>query len=215
MLGKRTAPKLSNMGIKTIGDLAKTDQKLLLKKFGKHGSMMWNYANGIDNQEVNYKYEKPKSIGNSVTLPTDISGKEQLQEVILALTEQVTYRLRKNKLLANVVNVQLRTKDFVDFSHQKKLDFSTANTKDIYKKAKELLNEMHKQNILIRLVGVRVDNLIDKNQVQLSLFNNLDDGKQEKLDKVMDELKGRYGYGSITRMGEMDVNNIINIRKKE
>lgn len=63
MLGRKTIPKLSNMRIRTIGDLAKTDKELLSKKFGKHGIMMWEYANGIDNSEVQYKFENPKGIG--------------------------------------------------------------------------------------------------------------------------------------------------------
>ena len=118
MLGKRTVPKLYNMQIKTIGDLAKTNKELLAKKFGKHGVMMWEYANGIDNSEVKYIKEKPKGIGNSVTLPQDITNIEKLEEILLAITEQVTYRLRKYNLYASTVNVQLRNKEFKDFSHQ-------------------------------------------------------------------------------------------------
>lgn len=123
MLGKKTVPKLYNMQIKTIGDLARSDKNLIVKKFGKHGLMMWEYANGIDNSEVVYKEELPKSVGNSVTLPKDFYDIEEIYKVIIALTEQVTYRLRKYDLLANVVCVQLRTKDFKDYSHQKKLRF--------------------------------------------------------------------------------------------
>ncbi len=88
---------------------------------------------GIDNSEVIFEPEKPKSIGNSVTLPRDIKTKQELKEIALSITEQVCYRLRKNDLLANVVNVQLRTKDFVDTSHQRKLDTSVSNTKIIYR----------------------------------------------------------------------------------
>ena len=62
MLGKKTVPQLYNMQIKTIGDLAKADKRILEKKFGKHGKMMWEYANGIDDSEVKYKKEKPKGI---------------------------------------------------------------------------------------------------------------------------------------------------------
>ena len=90
MLGRKTIPKLYNMRIKTIGELAKTDKQLLIKKFGKHGMMMWEYANGIDNSEVQYKYENPKGIGNSITLPEDINEMAKLEEILLALTEQVT-----------------------------------------------------------------------------------------------------------------------------
>lgn len=100
MLGKKTVPKLYNMQIKTIGDLAKTSKETLSKKFGKHGIQMWEYANGIDNSEVQYKKEKPKGIGNSITLPENVEQIEKLEEILLALAEQVTYRLRKYDLLA-------------------------------------------------------------------------------------------------------------------
>lgn len=62
MIGKRTLPKLYNMKIKTIGDLAKQNKQDMIKKFGKHGLMMWEYSNGIDNSEVHYWEEKPKGL---------------------------------------------------------------------------------------------------------------------------------------------------------
>ena len=213
MLGKKTLPKLYNMKIKTIGDLAKQDKMLMIKKFGKHGLMMWEYSNGIDNSEVNYIEEKPKGIGNSVTLPQDICSEEEIQRVLLTLAEQVTYRLRRYNMYANVVNVQLRTKDFKDFSHQKKLMNPVSNTKEIYALAKELLHEMYKRGTFIRLVGLRVDNLIEKDQIQLSLFSNAQEEKQEKLDQIVDELKNKYGYNSITRAGKL--NSEKNIRLKD
>ena len=204
MLGKKSVPKLYKMGIKTIGDLAKKDRQLLIKTFGKHGNMMWEYANGIDDSEVKYQKEKPKGIGNSVTLPEDISNIDKLEEIVLALTEQVTYRLRKSNLVANSVNVQLRTKDFIDTSHQGKLDIATSSTQQIYTKAKALLREMYNEGTFIRLVGVRVDKLEDKEQRQLSLFENKDKEKLDKIDSVMDNLKEKYGYNSITFAGRIE-----------
>ena len=213
MLGRKTIPKLHAMGIKTIGDLAKQDKQYMIKKFGKHGLLMWEYSNGMDNSEVNYIEEKPKGIGNSVTLPTDIRNKAGLEKVILTLVEQVTYRLRRYNMYANVVNVQLRTSEFKDFSHQRKLSSSTANTKDIYNTAKELLNEMYKEGTPIRLVGVRVDNLVEENEVQISLFGNTEEEKkQEKLDNVVDKLKQKYGYNSITRAGKLHSEDVIKLK---
>ena len=212
MLGRKTIPKLYNMRIKTIGDLAKTDKKVMIKKFGKHGLMMWEYANGIDNSEVQYKYEKPKGVGNSTTLPVDVREVAKLEEILLTLTEQVTYRLRRYNLLANVVNVQLRTKDFEDKSHQRKLSEATSSTKEIYAEAKELLHEMYIEGTPIRLIGMRVDNLIDKEEMQLSLFNNQENERQEKIDKVVDELKQKYGYNSITRAGKLKIENKIKLK---
>ena len=203
MLGKKTIPKLYNMRIKTIGQLAKFDKQILIKRFGKHGAMMWEYANGIDNSEVQYRYEKPKGVGNSTTLPVDVSEISKLEEILLALTEQVTYRLRRYNMLANVVNVQLRTKDFEDTSHQRKLLVATSNTKEIYAMAKELLHEMYKTGTQIRLIGMRVDNLVEKEELQLSFFDYKENEKQEKIDKVVDELKQKYGYNAITRAGKL------------
>lgn len=205
MLGRKTVPKLQAMRIKTIGDLAKIEQIKLIKKFGKHGNTMWQYANGIDNSEVNCKKEKPKGIGNSITLPMDISEIEKLEEILLTLTEHVGYRLRKNQMLANVVNVQIRTNEFKDFSHQRKLEVATCSTKIIYEKAKTLLREMLREKKKIRLIGIRVDNLVEKDEVQISFFNTKNTEKLEKLDSVVDSLKQKYGYNSITRAGKLEV----------
>lgn len=215
MLGRKTVPKLYNLQIKTIGDLAAADKKMLEKKFGKHGIMMWEYANGIDDSEVKYQKEKPKGIGNSITLPQNISEIKKLEEILLALTEQVTYRLRRYDLLANTVNVQLRTKDFEDTSHQGKLIVATSTTKEIYQKAKELLEQMYRNGMAIRLIGVRVDDLIEKNEQQLSLFQDEKNKKQEKLDETIDKLKEKYGYNSITRAGKMKVGDILKLKDIE
>ncbi len=214
MVGKKSIGKLNQLGIKTIGDIARYDKNILIKKFGKHGRIMWEYANGIDESEVIYEQEIPKGIGNSITLPEDVYNINKLNEILLALTEQVGFRLRKYKLLASVVNVQIRTKDFANFSHQRKLDKPTNITKEIYEAAKHLLEELHK-NRGVRLIGLRVDKLINEDEVQISLFDANNNEKQESLDRVMDNLKKKYGYEKITRAGEMKVKNMINIREEK
>lgn len=211
MLGRKSVPKLYNMNIKTIGDLAKTDEKELIKKFGKHGKMMWEYANGIDNSEVIYKYEEPKSIGNSTTLAKDIQDLDSLNEVLLVLAEHVAYRLRKHNMVASVINVGLRTSEFKDFSHQRKLDFATSNTKDIFLVAKELLKAMYKGES-VRLVALRADKLTNKNETQMSLFNTEENKKQEKLEETLDILKEKYGYSSITRAGKLGTEKNIKLK---
>lgn len=198
MLGRKTAPKLYNMGIKTIGELAKTDERTLIRKFGKQGKMMWEYANGIDESEVVYIQEKPKGIGNSVTLPKDLNTITELEEIVLLLMEKVAYRLRMENMIANTVDVQLRTNNFENTSHQGKLEYATANTKILYEKAKDLLHEMYKKGTKIRLVGVRVDGLLGKDERQISLFETKKDEKQQKLDETLDMIKNKYGYDKIS-----------------
>ena len=199
MVGKKSIPKLERMGIKTIGDLAHSDKEKMYKVFGKFGKMIWEYANGIDNSEVNYKKEKPKGIGNSITLPYDCNNIEELNKILLNLTEQVTFRLRKENMLANVVNVQIKDKFFRVYSHQRKMDSPTSSTKIIFAEAKKLMYELYSKGTQVRLVGVRVDDLIDEQDKQISLFENKQNEKQEKIDNALDKLKEKYGYDFIKR----------------
>jgi len=196
MLGRKTVPFLNNLNIKTIGDLAKSDKKLLEKRFGKHGALIWDYANGIDDSKVVFEESKPKSIGNSITLPIDLFERDKIEAVLLQITELVTYRLRKWELLSNTVSVQLRTTDFKDYSHQKKLEFSTNTTKEIYKVVKEVFREMYNEQP-IRLVGVRADKLIEKSEEQISFFSSNE--KYQKIDKVLDNINLKYGKNTIGR----------------
>lgn len=156
---------------------------------------------GIDESAVNNKIELPKSIGNSVTLPKDLSSIDELNEILIMLAEQVSFRLRKYNLVANTVNVQLRTKDFIDFSKQKRFGYPTSNTKEIINLAKEVLKEMYSTES-IRLVGLRVDNLENKEEQQLSFFGGSNE-KQDKLDQAIDSLKEKYGFNKIKRAGDL------------
>lgn len=211
MVGRKTLPKLEMMRIKTIGDLAKTNKQILIRKFGKHGNQMWEYANGIDNSEVYYEKSKPKCIGNSTTLPQDINNMEKLNEIILALSEQVCFRLRKQEMIAKVVNVQIKTKSFEVYSHQKTMDLPTDSTRIISNTAKELLKVLHKGQY-IRLVGLSVSTLSEKSERQISLFDTDKTEKQEKLDKTIDSLKEKYGYNKITIAGKMNINDTIKFK---
>ena len=206
MVGKKSIPKLQRMQIKTIGDLARKDERELIKNFGKFGRVIWEYANGIDDSEVVYIEEKPKGIGNSVTLPYDYSNIEEIETVLLSLVEQVSYRLRKENMLAKTVNVQIKTNEFKVYSHQRKLDTPTSSTKIIYSEAKKLLEELYK-SVPIRLIGVRVDNLCEKDELQISLFDNKQEEKQNKIDNVLDNLKEKYGYNFIKRARDVDHKN--------
>ncbi len=202
MIGRKSVPKLNAMGIYKIGDLANYDKLSITKRLGKFGTMIWEFANGIDESEVNFIKEKPKSIGNSVTLPIDISNKEKIEGVLLSLVEQVAYRLRKEELLATVATVQLRTHDFKDITHQAKLNFTTSNTNEIYEKAKEIFEEMYVFPVPVRLIGFRLEKLTEK-EGQFSFFG--DESKDSNLDKTLDELKEKYGFNQIKKAGELNI----------
>lgn len=215
MVGRKTLPKLENLGIRTIGNLAKSNKQMIIKKFGKYGKTMWEYANGIDTSEVQYQPQKPKGIGNSTTFSKDIIEIEKLEEVLLVLTQQVTYRLRKENLLAGVVNVQIKTNEFKMYTHQRKLEMATDSTKLIFKEGKKLLKELQENSKKpVRLIGIRVDNLQEKEQLQLTLFaNSSEREKQEKIDKTLDNLKQKYGYDSVIRAKELNLSDKIHFKE--
>lgn len=202
MLGRKTVPKLNSLGMYKIGDIARKDKDFMIRKFGVHGKTMWEYANGIDDSKVQYIAELPKSISHSTTLTEDTADISVLNKVLFDLTDKVAYRLRKYELYANVVTVQIRTKNFENYTRQQKLSMPTSVTREIYAEAKKLLKEVYKERE-IRLVGIGVSDLVDVNQnYQTSIFDktseSIEHKKYEKVDKTVDNIKNRFGTGSIT-----------------
>ena len=202
MVGKKSEYKLKEMRINTIGDLAKQDINIIIKKFGKLGLQIHNFANGIDDSEVMYKSQKAKSIGNETTFSKDLSNYNIICEYLLPLVEQTMYRLRKEDMSATVVAVKIKTKDFQTLSKQKTVQTATDSTKEVYSIAKDLLEELLSNN-LIRLIGIRCDGLVDNKDIQLSFFNIKDREKQKKLDMAMDKIKDKFGYNVITRARQL------------
>lgn len=127
---------------------------------------------------------------------------EDLEEKIVEISQKVAWRLRKEDMYATAVSVNLKTKDFKSFSHQKKLKGRTDSTQEIIDKAKELLKEMYKGEA-IRLIGVRVEGLVGKEELQLSLFDGMDNKKHEKIDDAIDMLKDKYGYSIVSRATDL------------
>ena len=217
MLGRKTVPKLNKLGIYKIGDLAKKDKEFMLRGFGKHGIQMWEYANGIDDSQVVYEKILPKGIGHSITLPKDTSNLDDLNKVMLSLVEKTTYRLRRYNLYATVVTVQIRTKEFENWTHQVHLDKPTNVTREIYDVAKKLLKDSYKQREL-RLIGVSANGLVENDEVsQTNIFdivekNDTKHQKYTKVDNAIDMLKNKYGDDIIKFAGRMNVDEMGNIQ---
>ncbi len=205
-IGKKTAIKLHNLNVNTIYDLAHTDRNYLYKYFKNQASDMIDAANGKGSDMVVSEESVPKGIGNETTLNHNISNREELEPYLLALSENVAIRLRRQKKYASVVVVTLKDKFFKRMSHQKKLVNATNLTEEIYKTAYEILGEMNVEDG-IRLIGVRLDKLSDTSLHQVSLFEDLkvrEDGNS--LEKTVDELKEKYGFKIIKKASLIDNN---------
>ena len=203
-IGKKTAIKLHNLNINTIYDLAHTDSDFLYKYFKNQAFDMIDSANGRGSDIVVSEENQPKGIGNEITLNRNISSKEELEPYLLALSENVAIRLRRQKKYASVVVVTLKDKFFRRFSHQKKLVNATNLTEEIYDTAIGILSEMNTEDG-IRLIGVRLDKLSETSSHQVSLFENLKVRENSnELEKTVDGLKEKYGFKIIKKASLMD-----------
>ena len=198
-IGRATYPKLKELGIKTIQDLANYNEKTLRKYFKNQAQVMIDKANGIDNSNVNSKEVEQKGIGNEFTLNFDTSNKEIINNNLIMLSEMTGLRLRKQKKYATTIVVNIKTSDFLRKSHQKKLDIPTNNTEEILKTSKEIFEKYFREE-RIRLIGIRLDKLTTTRTNQISLFDKIEQEENlEKLDKTIDSLKEKYGYNIISK----------------
>lgn len=199
MIGKASSRKLRDMGITTIGELARTDENILISKFKQMGKMMHNYANGIDDSEVMFEKEQAKSISNSMVLPYNYRDINMIKNVIFDLSKEIGKKLRDNKLYANTIGIWFKYTYFDKISKQVKLDNSISNDEEIASKAFSIFGELWNGEDGIRSVCVFVSGLSNERKVQLSLFDEkvVEEEKEEKLQEVIDDIRSKFGEGVI------------------
>ena len=199
MVGRRTAPRLHQMGIHTIGALAQFPLPLLEKEFKSFGNVLHAYANGIDDSPVipASAAEDVKSIGNSTTTPFDVTEREAAYKILLALSETVAMRLRGHGLCASEIAVTMKSADFTVYSHQQQLLNAIDCTNAVYETARAVFDAAWKGEPL-RLLGIRAGKLCEDSCSQLS-FLDVDWSKQKKADAAMDALRLKYGKDTVLR----------------
>lgn len=198
-VGSASEKKLKSIGIRTIGDLAKTDVKVLKGILKKQGETIWNFANGIDTAMVEPMSVDNKGYGNSLTISFDVTEEETAKMILLSLAETVGERLRKDGARIEVVSVTIRFFDFSQVSHQRVLPVSTNITKEIYETACDLFHELW-DGTPIRLLGIQTARASkSEGNRQMSLFDDTDYDKLEKLDEAVDRIRERFGTDAIKR----------------
>lgn len=199
-VGRATNRKLTEMGIKTIGDLACFPKELLCAKFGKWGNVLHAFSNGEDNSPVESYVNKQqvKSVGNSTTTPRDLVNEEDVKIVLMVLAESVSRRLREKGLVGRVVTVSVRSSRLYWFTHQKKLLNHTALTYDIMSTAMELFRESYSWNEPIRSLGISVSDLAPWPEFeQESMFDDeIRHQKRERVELAAYDIRRKFGtYG--------------------
>lgn len=204
--GQSSAGTLHKLGIRTIGELATTDPAILKAHLKSHGLVLWNFANGRDDSVVETVHAKTKGIGNSTTLPKDVTTLPEAKKVLLSLSESVGKRMRAAHSCAESICTEIKYSDFRSVSHQMNITPPISSTDAIYRHSCELFEELW-DGSPIRLLGVRVTKLMEEDTpVQLSLFDYQApvSEKQQKLDAALDAIRSRYGKDAIKRGSLMD-----------
>lgn len=199
MVGKVSAKKLRNVNINTIGDFALCDVEFVQYILKNKGITLWEYARGIDDSEVvNTEDIEIKSISNSTTTPSDIKSKKEAFKVILSLSENVGWRIRKEEKKAFVIAISLKNNDFISSGKQKKLQEPTNCTERIFKESCELFEKLWRGEPL-RHIGVSLTEFESEFIEQLNFLNYEDNSKKENLDKTIDIIRKKYGKDILKR----------------
>ena len=202
LVGAATERKLKVMGIYTIGDLAKADLRLLKKRLGKHGEVIWHFANGRNADAVTPEPAENKGYGNSTTTSRDVTSKEEAAQVFLSLCETVGMRLRRDGKCGSCVSIHLRTNEFKHFSHQTILHGATNITTGIFDAACSLFAEAWDDITPLRQLGVQVTRLSQEPYQQYDIFSGMSPAQFEKklrLDETVDALRDKFGEDILRR----------------
>lgn len=200
MVGKHTSEKLKKLNIRTIKDLANADRNALRYQFGIIADTLVNAAQGIETEEVKKYYDVriPKSVSKGTTTPRNIVSADEAKIVIYALAEMVALQLRSYGLVANGVYLAIKSPALNWTSKHVPLSPASANSGDIAKATFDLLCKIHNFSEPLRAITVGAIRLSDRTEVQLSLFDD-NDGRKEKLDDTIDEIRKKYGYKAVQR----------------
>lgn len=215
MCGRSSVEVLHNLGILSIGDLAKSDLSIITSHLKSHGQLLWEYANGIDESKVCTTPMEVKGIGNSTTMAKDAVTIDEIRTVLLSLAESVSTRLRKGHFKASMISVEIKYSTFKSVSHQTTLITPTNDGSIIHKTACELITDLWDGNP-VRLLGIRTSKLCDEAEpVQLNFLDMLNasssvgtgsaknyvqtEQKTDELNKALDKIRNKYGKSAVVR----------------
>ncbi len=194
-VGPKTGALLERRGLKIIGDIADFPVEELERMLGRHGRYLHDLANGIDDREVVPSSER-KQVSNEHTFDTDTGDMREVERVVLALSDKVAGRLLAKGLEGRTVTLKLRDEAFGTRTRARSLEHPIRAAEDIYRISREMFRAEDLGGLKVRLIGVGVTGFEEGGQ--LSLFDS-PDAAQHKVDRVMADIRRRFGKTAITR----------------
>jgi DNA polymerase IV len=197
-VGPKTSKRLSELGIHTIGDIAKWPESEMIRLFGENGRELSRHSRGIDERPIETERET-KSISQEITFSRDVRDDRLLQKTLMEMSAEVAKQLRKNNLAGKTIKLKLRWPDFTTLTRQTTLVNPTDQEEEITRAALDLLKAVRKPNQAVRLIGVGVSGLGAPIR-QLGLWD-VDNEKSRKLQEAVDVLQEKFGR-DVIRKGE-------------
>ncbi|MBS6194515.1 MAG: DNA polymerase IV [Clostridiales bacterium] len=199
MAGHASVAVLRKLEIHTIGDLARMNPQILSLHLKSHGRMLWEYANGLDSSPLESEPSQAKGIGNSTTLPKDLTTPQEAYPILHQLSSKVGYRLKSAGQSANNLCVEIKYSTFDKYTRQMPLSSPSQDGETLYRYACKLFDALWNGNP-IRLLGVRAGKLTGQGepfQMDLFSYDPKETEKRQKLDRAMEKIRQKYGKDAI------------------
>jgi DNA polymerase-4 len=195
-VGPKTSKRLSELGIHTIGDIAKWPESEMIRLFGENGRELSRHSRGMDERPIETERET-KSISQEITFSRDVRDDKLLQKTLIEMSAEVAKQLRKNNLAGKTIKLKMRWPDFTTLTRQTTLNNPTDQEDEIAQAALDLLKAVRKPNQAVRLIGVGVSGLGAPIR-QLGLWD-VDNEKSRKLQEAVDALQEKFGRDVIRK----------------
>ncbi|TFG73056.1 MAG: DNA polymerase IV, partial [Flavobacteriales bacterium] len=203
MVGDKTYQTLRNLGLRQVRTIQEMPMEVMQRVLGANGAVIWKRANGMDNTPV-IPFCERKSISTERTFDKDTIDVAKLRGILIAMTENLAYQLRRGEKLTACIMVKIRYSDFNTYSKQLHIPYTSADH-ILIPKILELFKTLYNRRLLVRLVGIRFSHLVSGNY-QINLFDDTEEILA--LYNAMDTIRKRYGDKSVIRASGMGARTI-------
>ncbi len=173
-VGKKTEERLTQKGIRTIGDIASMTREKIFLLLGDYGLHLQKIVQGKNYRPVGFSRGERKSISSERTFGTDQNNWIIIHKKVREITNKIVKRLQEHNLLTKTVSIKIRFEGFITYTRSYSFNIHLDDEKTIYKTTVLLLKEFVHNNKKVRLIGVRVSSLKKKEgQTSLNDFFNI------------------------------------------
>ncbi|WOI22137.1 DNA polymerase IV [Nonlabens ulvanivorans] len=202
-VGDKTYQTLRHLGIKRIHTIQEMPEEMMINVLGKNGGLIWRRAQGIDNRPV-VAFNERKSISTERTFNRDTIDIKKLKSILIAMTENLAFQLRRGDKLTGCINVKIKYSDFNTYTKQMRIPYCSADH-ILIPHIIEIFEKLYNRRLLIRLIGIKFSHIVN-GHYQINLFD--DNETSMNLYKALDKIREKYGDRTVMRAAGMESRTI-------